>query len=186
MKGPKTARGKRTITIDDDLIALLMAERERYLRIMAGVPDGAPVDLSLVKLPADALMFPRPPSLGESFCFIEMREPRTTTKQFVRIATALGFPGLRFHDLRGTHATLLLNAGVPAHVVAERCGHDTAVLWSNYGKPWALVPSTARSIRSVFAATSRSLQRRANISLRLAPVNAATATIENNAEPRKP
>ena len=31
MKGPKTARGKRTITIDDDLIALLMAERERYL-----------------------------------------------------------------------------------------------------------------------------------------------------------
>jgi integrase len=134
MKGPKTARGKRTITIDDDLIALLVAERERYLRIMAGVPDGARVDLSLVKLPADALMFPRPPSLGESFSFIEMREPRTTTKQFVRIATALGFPGLRFHDLRGTHATLLLNAGVPAHVVAERCGHDTAVLWSNYAK----------------------------------------------------
>jgi integrase len=126
MKGPKTARGKRTITIDDDLIALLMAERERYLRIMAGVPDAAPVDLSLVK--------PRLPSLGESFSFIEMREPRTTTKQFVRIATALGFPGLRFHDLRGTHATLLLNAGVPAHVVAERCGHDTAVLWSNYAK----------------------------------------------------
>jgi integrase len=134
MKGPKTARGKRTITIDDDLIALLVAERERYLRIMAGVPDGAPVDLSLVKLPADALMFPRPPSLGKSFSFTEMREPRSTTKQFVRIATALGFPGLRFHDLRGTHATLLLNAGVPAHVVAERCGHDTAVLWSNYAK----------------------------------------------------
>ena len=45
MKGPKTARGKRTITINDDLIALLMAERGRYLRIMAGIPDGAPVDL---------------------------------------------------------------------------------------------------------------------------------------------
>jgi integrase len=134
MKGPKTARGKRTITINDDLIALLLAERERYLRIMAGVPDGAPVDLSLVKLPHDALMFPRPPSSGTSFSFTEMREPRTATKQFVRIATALGFPGLRFHDLRGTHATLLLNAGVPAHVVAERCGHDTAVLWSNYAK----------------------------------------------------
>jgi integrase len=134
LKAPKTARGKRTITIDDNSIALLVAERERYLRIMVGVPDGIPVDLSLVKLPADALMFPRPPSLGGSFSFFEMREPRTTTKQFVRIATALGFPGLRFHDLRGTHATLLLNAGVPAHVVAERCGHDTAVLWSNYAK----------------------------------------------------
>ena len=79
-------------------------------------------------------MFPRWPSVGKSFSFTEIREPRATTKQFVRIATALGFPGLRFHDLRGTHATLLLNAGVPAHVVAERCGHDTTVLWSNYAK----------------------------------------------------
>jgi integrase len=134
IKGPKTERGKRTITIDDDLIALLLAERERYLRVMAGVPDGAPVDLSLVKLPADALMFPNPALRGKSLSFTELRNPRATTKQFTRIASRLGFDGLRFHDLRGTHATLLLNAGVPAHVVAERCGHDTAVLWSNYAK----------------------------------------------------
>jgi hypothetical protein len=40
-KEPKTARGKRTITVDDDLIALLVAERERYLRLVAGVPDSA-------------------------------------------------------------------------------------------------------------------------------------------------
>jgi len=31
-KGPKTQRGKCTITIDDDLIVLLVAEREKYLR----------------------------------------------------------------------------------------------------------------------------------------------------------
>ena len=49
IKGPKTERGKRTITIDDDLIALLVAERERHLRIVAGVPDGVSVDLSLVR-----------------------------------------------------------------------------------------------------------------------------------------
>ena len=134
LKGPKTERGRRTITIDDDLITLLLAERERHLRIMAGVPDGAAVDLSLVKLPAEALMFPRPPGSGKSFSFTELRVPRHVTKQFERTAPKLGFAGLRFHDLRGTHATLLLNAGVPAHVVAERCGHDTAVLWSNYAK----------------------------------------------------
>jgi integrase len=150
-KGPKTARGKRTIVIDEDLIALLMVERERYLRIMAGVPDGAPVNL-LVKLPTDALIFPRPPSLGESFSFTELREPRTTTKQFGRIATALGFAGLRFHDLRGTHATLLLNAGVPAHVVAERCGHDTAVLWNNYAK---MTKSANRSAAEVIGALTK-------------------------------
>jgi hypothetical protein len=50
-KEPKSARGKRTIAIDDELVALLVAERERYLRIVAGVPDSAEVDLSLVKLP---------------------------------------------------------------------------------------------------------------------------------------
>jgi integrase len=62
LKEPKRARHKRTIAIDDDLIALLCAEREKYLRLVAGVPDGAPIDLSLIRLPADALMSRRPPS----------------------------------------------------------------------------------------------------------------------------
>jgi integrase len=30
---------------------------------------------------------------------------------------------IRLHDLRHTHATLLLKAGVPVHVVAARLGH---------------------------------------------------------------
>jgi integrase len=59
---------------------------------------------------------------------------------------------LRFHDLRGTHATLLLNAGVPAHVVAERCGHDTAVLWSNYAK---MTKSANTSAADVVAALTK-------------------------------
>lgn len=44
-------RGKRTIAIDHDLLALLRAEKEKHLRIRAGVPDHAAVELSLVKLP---------------------------------------------------------------------------------------------------------------------------------------
>jgi integrase len=134
IKGPKTERGKRTIAIDDDLLSLLATERERHVRIFAGVPDGAAVDLSLVKLPADALMFPGPPAPRESFCFTKLRNPRNTTKEFVRKATRLGFPGLRLHDLRGTHETLLLDARVPVHVVAARCGHDPAVLLRSYAK----------------------------------------------------
>jgi len=96
-KGPKTERGKRTITIDDDLIALLVVERERHLRSVAGVPDGVGVDLSLVRPPPSALMFPSP---GESLT--KPRHPRAVTKEFIRKATALGFRGLRLHDLRGT------------------------------------------------------------------------------------
>ena len=134
LKGPKTERGKRTIEIDNDLVALLVAERERHLRIVAGVPDSATVDLSLVKLPPDALMFPCPPTHGEAFSFTKLRSPKDVTDRFRSVATKLGFAGLRLHDLRGTHETLLLDAGVPVHVVAARCGHDPAVLLRSYAK----------------------------------------------------
>jgi integrase len=116
------------------LVALLVSERERHLRIMAGVPDGAPVDLSLVKLPAGALMFPNPPGPGESFSFTRPRNPRNTTTEFVRKATGLGFAGLRLHDLRGTHETHLLDKGMSVVAVAARCGHDPAVMLRSYAK----------------------------------------------------
>jgi integrase len=134
IKEPKSSRGLRTIKIDAELVATLVAERDRHLRLVAGVSETAPVDLSLVKLPAGALMFPAPPSAGKPFSFTRLRVPRHVTKAFERIAPRLGFEGLRFHDLRASHGTLLLDAGVPAHVVAERLGHDTAVLWRNYAK----------------------------------------------------
>jgi integrase len=131
-KAPKTKRGTRTITIDDDLVALLAAERERYLRIVAGVPEGAAVDLSLVRLPEGALVFPSP--AGAAFDLTRPRDPHAVTRGFVKHARKLGFSGLRFHDLRGSHETALLDAGVPVHVVADRCGHDPAVLLRNYAK----------------------------------------------------
>jgi integrase len=64
-KEPKNARSKRTFHIDDGLLALLLAEREKHLRFHAGIPDDVEVDLSLVKLPDDALMFPNSPARGE-------------------------------------------------------------------------------------------------------------------------
>jgi integrase len=146
LKGPKTARGKRTIAIDDDLIVLLLTEREKHLRIRAGVPDGAAVDLSLVKLPNDALMFPRPPMPGEDFSFTKLRNPDTLTKTFLKRAHKFGFPGLRFHDLRGSHETMLLDAGVPVHVVAARCGHDPAVLLRSYAKRTKKADTSAAAV----------------------------------------
>jgi integrase len=146
IKEPKTKRGKRTIAIDDDLIALLCSEREKLLRIFAGVPDGAPVDLSLMKLPDGALMFPTPPAHGESFSFTALRTPTTVTKAFLRKVKALGFPGLRLHDLRGSHETLLLDNGTPIHVVAERCGHDPAVMLRSYAKRTRKADDSAAAI----------------------------------------
>jgi len=128
-KPPKTKRGMRTITIDDGLVGLLRNEREKYQRIMAGVSESAEVDLSLVRLPNDAVIFPAP---GGNLN--EPRHPDAVTKQFMMRASKLGFPGLRFHDLRGTHETQLLDRGTPIHTVAKRCGHDPAILLRVYAK----------------------------------------------------
>jgi integrase len=146
IKGPKTERGKRTITIDDDLIALLCSEREKLQRLQAGVPDGVQVDLSLVKLPDEALIFPNLTTAHGDIALTNLRTPGNVTKEFLRRAALLGFPDLRLHDLRGTHETLLLDAGVPVHVVAARCGHDPAVLLRSYAKHSKKADTSAAAI----------------------------------------
>lgn len=146
---PRTARhvhsvlNARTITIDDDLLALLLAEREKHLRMIAGVPDGLTVNLGLVKLPEGA--FPNSSALADLSSVTPLR-PRFVTKEFARKARKLGFKTLRLHDLRGTHETMLLDAGVPVHVVAARCGHDPATLLRSYAKRTRKADTSAASV----------------------------------------
>lgn len=45
------------------------------------------------------------------------------TPVFQRIAKRTELPHIRFHDLRHTHASLLVADGVPIKVVSERLGH---------------------------------------------------------------
>ncbi len=49
--------------------------------------------------------------------------PETISQLFARQVKRLAMPAIRFHDLRHTHATLLIAAGVPVKVVSERLGH---------------------------------------------------------------
>lgn len=50
-------------------------------------------------------------------------DPMWLTKEFARVVARVDVPRITFHGLRHTHATLLLQAGVPVHVVARRLGH---------------------------------------------------------------
>lgn len=50
----------------------------------------------------------------------------TPSKWFRRFADAHGFRGVRFHDLRHTHATLLFANNLDAVAVASRLGHSDA------------------------------------------------------------
>jgi integrase len=91
------------------------------------------VDLSFVRLPEAALMFPAPPTTGEDFDICRFRNPGNVTREFEERAEKLGFP-IRFHDLRASHETALLDSGVPDHTVDARCGHDPAVLLRSYAR----------------------------------------------------
>ena len=56
----------------------------------------------------------------------EPHQPRSLTHEFTHLMRRLkDLPRVRFHDLRHTHATQLLRAGVHPKVAQERLGHST-------------------------------------------------------------
>ncbi|MDP1457907.1 tyrosine-type recombinase/integrase [Bacillus wiedmannii] len=50
--------------------------------------------------------------------------PRNLRKEFYHLTEKLGLPKIRFHDLRHTHATLLIQQNVNVKLIAERLGHS--------------------------------------------------------------
>lgn len=51
--------------------------------------------------------------------------PSSINRPFSRIIKKTGVPVIRFHDLRHTHATLMLELGINPKMVADRLGHST-------------------------------------------------------------
>jgi integrase len=134
IKEPKSWRGKRTISIDPTLTAILKAQHMQHLRLRAGVSEQTVVSLSAVRLPAEALVFPATTARNGRFDFARIRNARALTKEIRARFRKLGFAGLRFHDLRVTHATALLDRSVPVHTVAQRLGNRPDVLLRAYAK----------------------------------------------------
>lgn len=105
---PKTARGRRTISIDAATAAVLRGHRasqlQRRLELGLGGPLPPPV-------------FAKPD--GRPI------HPDLFSKTFDRTVKRLGLRKVRLHDLRHTYATLALRAGVDAKTVSARLGHST-------------------------------------------------------------
>jgi integrase len=71
----------------------------------------------------------RPLVVGEAlvFCWPDGSpyEPTVIDRRFHQRIAEAKLPAIRLHDLRHTHATLLLEAGVDPLTVSRRLGHDS-------------------------------------------------------------
>ena len=54
--------------------------------------------------------------------------PDTVTHAWVKLVRRLGLNGIRLHDARHTHASLMLKQGVHPKIVQERLGHASIQL----------------------------------------------------------
>lgn len=59
-------------------------------------------------------------------------DPSVITHEFRTLVAQSPLPRIRLHDLRHTHATLLLGAGIPLHVVSARLGHSARTTFEYY------------------------------------------------------
>ena len=75
--------------------------------------------------------------------------PHLLSQAFDRLQAKAGLPRIRLHDVRHTHATLLLKAGVPLKVVSERLGHSSPAF--TMGVYQHVLPGMQRDAPDVFA-----------------------------------
>jgi integrase len=106
---PKTSRGRRSIALDPRTVAALKAwKTAQAAERLAWGPAWS--DSGLVFTRGDGTPI-HPEWLSDAF---EWRVKRAR------------LPRIRLHDLRHTHASLGLAAGVPVKVMSERLGHSTS------------------------------------------------------------
>ncbi len=106
IKQPKTAKSRRTVSLPPSLVLLLREYR-------------ADQELFYIQLSRDIK--------EDDFLFIRLDgnplNPNAVTLAFRRIIRRAGLGHVRVHDLRHTHATLMLKAGIHPKIVSERLGH---------------------------------------------------------------
>lgn len=108
---PKTAGSNRMIPIPETLINELRRHRKRQqearLKLGAAFQDHDLVVTTWKGTPV---------------------YPSDIDRDFVQVIKETGLPRIRFHDLRHTHATILLRLGEHPKVVAERLGHSSVTV----------------------------------------------------------
>lgn len=107
----KSQSGRRSIALTEDAVCALKAHRKKQLE-------------------EKLLLGPAYQDHGLVFCNEDGTplDPRSFTRRFQRVLEKAGLPKVRLHDLRHTHASLLLSRGVHPKVVQERLGHASITM----------------------------------------------------------
>ena len=111
---PKSASGRRVITLGKATLERLRAYKERQYKEMLVAGD---------KWQDYNLIFPTP--IGTPL------DCSNVLKAYKKCLKEAGLPNLRFHDLRHTAATLMLQEGINPKIVQERLGHADISLTLN-------------------------------------------------------
>jgi integrase len=103
---PKTNQGRRSIDLDPETVTALRSHRVRQAerRLALGL-RGADIGVVFTDVWGDPFV------------------PDRVSEAFDRRVQKSGLPRIRFHDLRHTHASHLLKAGVNIKIVSRRLGH---------------------------------------------------------------
>ena len=122
---------------DIDLAARALSVRRALIKFPSGGMElAAPksgsarvVDLPPESVEALSMRLPSGGSVGGNFVFCHPNgaplDPDRVTQTFWSMARRAGLRDFRFHDLRHTHASLMLSQGVHLKIVSERLGHSS-------------------------------------------------------------
>jgi integrase len=114
-KAPKSGKG-RTVALPAIVVAELRAHRLRQAQELLQIG---------VRLTEDTSVCARRDG--------KPQQPQSITHAWVDFVAAEKLPRIRFHDLRHSHATIMLTSNVHPKIVSERLGHSrTAITLDTY------------------------------------------------------
>jgi len=114
-KPPKTAHGKRTISLPPNAVAVLRENRRKLLETRMALGLGRP--------DADTLLFAEPDG--------SPTPPNRLTRRWQDACVSLDLPRVSFHALRHTHASALIAAGKDVVMISRRLGHANPTVTLN-------------------------------------------------------
>lgn len=107
IKAPKSEAGIRDITLGEEVMAVLRREKTQYAKDMFSYGAGFQ-NLGFVIRQGDGSPL----------------RPDSMSRKWRRFIDYNKLPSIRFHDLRHSNATVLIQAGVNPRVVQQRLGHS--------------------------------------------------------------